>query len=68
MDIRDLDRLVSKTEMTPASKTGLKTVRRAVMSGRVGDAENHGATWSVSFDSDGGSQVTMNFSYKRDTR
>lgn len=67
MTIRDLDRLVSKTEMTPTTKTALKRVRRAVMSGKVSDVNGNKATWSVSFDSDGGSQVTMSFSFKRDS-
>lgn len=67
MTIRDLDRLVSKTEMTPLSKTMLKRVRKAVMSGQSVDAQKRKGTWTVAMDSDGGSQVTMSFSFKRES-
>lgn len=67
MTIRDLDRLVSKTEMTPTSKTMLRRVRKAVMSGQVVDSQQRKGTWTVALDSDGGSKVTMSFSFKRDS-
>lgn len=67
MTIRDLDRLVSKTEMTPLTKRGLRFVRKAVMSGHIADIHQNSGFWSVSMDSDGGSQVTMSFSFKRDS-
>lgn len=67
MTIRELDRLISRTEMTPLSKQGLKAVRKAVVSGRCGDPEMGSGTWSVSMTSIGGSPVRMNFSFKRDT-
>ena len=67
MEIRELDRLVSKTEMSPLTKQGLRAVRKAVMSGRCGDPEVGEGTWSVSMTSIGGSPVKMNFSFKRDT-
>lgn len=67
MTIRELDRLVSKTEMTSISKTGLKAVRKAILSGRCGDPEVGTGTWSISMTSIGGSPVKMNFSFKRDT-
>lgn len=67
MTERDLDRLVSKTEMNPLSKKALRQVRKAVVSGRVGDPNVGSAHWSVSFDNTVGSQVKMSFSFKRDT-
>lgn len=67
MTIRELDRLVSKTEITPLSRQGLRAVRKAVMSGRCSDPQLGGGTWSVSMTSIGGSPVRMNFSFKRDT-
>jgi len=67
MTIRELDRLVSKTEMNPVSKRGLRAVRKAVMSGRCGDHEIGTGTWSVSMTNIGGSTVKMSFSFKRDT-
>lgn len=67
MTIRELDRLVSKTDINPQAKTGLKAVRKAVMSGRCGDARVGTGTWSVSMTSIGGSPVTMSFAFKRDS-
>jgi len=66
MTIRDLDRLVTKTELTPVSKTALKEVRKAVMSGRCGDTNIGRASWSITLDTSSGSGVKMNFSFKRD--
>lgn len=67
MTISELDRLVSKTDLSPISKRGLRAVRKAVMTGRCGDPEMGGGTWSISMTSVGGSNVRMNFSFKRDT-
>lgn len=47
MDTRDLDRLVGKTELTPASKRALRHVRRSVMSGRVHDPIEGNGYWEV---------------------
>ena len=63
--MRDLDRLVSKTEMTPVRKNALKKVRKALMTGQAGDAKIGRGRWQISLDTDGGSQLTMNFSFKR---
>ena len=67
MTIRELDRLVSKTDMNPLAKQGLRAVRKAVMSGRCGNPEIGSGTWSVSMTSIGGSPLKMSFSFKRDT-
>lgn len=67
MTIRELDRLVSKTDMNPLAKQGLRAVRKAVMSGRCGNPEIGTGTWSVSMTSIGGSPIKMSFSFKRDT-
>lgn len=66
MTIRELDRLVTKTEMTPVSKAALKEVRRAVVAGRCGDTRVGRGSWSVSVSSGEGYGVRMNFSFKRD--
>jgi len=63
---RDLDRLVSKTEITPASKRALREVRTAVMSGYVGDPVVGGAKWSVGIESRNGQAVKMTFAFRRD--
>ena len=65
MTIRDLDRLVSRTQLTQQSKMALRRVRRHVQSGEVGDAVIGKATWSVSIDNEEGQPLTMNFSFKR---
>lgn len=66
MTVQDLDRLVSKTDLNPMSKSALKNVRKAVMSGRCGDAEVGTAAWSISIDNEAGRQVRMSFTFKRD--
>lgn len=61
MDIRELDRLVSKTELTPTSKLMLRRVRRSVMSGRVqGHPQVGKYNWSIVVDDiGGGAKVTF---------
>lgn len=61
MDIRELDRLVSKTELTPTSKLMLRKVRRSVMNGRVQGPPTVGKyAWSVVVDDfGGGAKVTF---------
>ena len=61
MDIRELDRLVSKTELTPTSKLMLRRVRRSVMRGKVAGPPQVGRyTWSVMVeDLGGGAKVTF---------
>ncbi len=66
MTVADLDRLVSKTELTPVTKRALRAVRTAVMSGKCGDAETGTGTWSISVDSEGGTPTRLRFSFKRD--
>lgn len=66
MTVQDLDRLVSKTVINPVSLSALKSVRKAVMSGRCGDPSVGEGTWSISIDTEVGRQVRMSFSFKRD--
>ncbi len=66
MTVSDLDRLVSKTELTPLTKKALKDVRRAVMSGRTGNTEIGHANWSVEVQSLSGTPLRIKFSFKRD--
>lgn len=47
LTIPALDRLVSKTEMTPVSKQALRHVRKAVLSGRVEDPVLGNGYWEV---------------------
>ncbi len=66
MTVQDLDRLVSKTVMTPVARSALLSVRKAVMSGRCGDATIGEGSWAISIDTEVGRQVRMSFSFKRD--
>jgi hypothetical protein len=61
MDIRELDRLVSKTELTPTSKLLLRKVRRSIMKGKVAGPPQVGKyTWSVMVEDFGpGAKVTF---------
>lgn len=62
---RELDRLVSKTHLTPVSKQALREVRKAVMSGRTGDPDTGEAEWSIGIVTKGGSDVRFRFSFKK---
>ena len=64
---RDLDRLVSRTELTPVSKTALRGVRRAIMTGLAEDPEEGKARWSIEILSRGGNTVRFKFSFKKVT-
>jgi hypothetical protein len=65
MTVRELDRLVTRTDLNPLSKRALRNVRRAVMSGRSGDPEVGDYSWSVSMETEDGQPVRMRFSFKR---
>ena len=66
MTIADLDRLVTKTELSPVSKQMLRGVRTALISGAVGEPDIRSATWSIGIQTDGGYPARMTFSFKRD--
>ena len=65
MTIPELDRLVTKTDVTPSSKKALRGLRRALMQGRVGDPVVGEAEWSIGFDTFDGAPIRMTFSFKR---
>lgn len=67
MTVRDLDRLVTKTEISPVSKRALKDVRKAVISGACGDPEVGTGSWSIAIDNTAGSPMRMTFSFRRDS-
>lgn len=66
MTVRDLDRLISRTELDATRKKMLKGIRNAVLSGRSGDAEIGRASWSVAVQSLNGSPLRISFRFKRD--
>ena len=65
--IRDLDRLVSKTELTPVTKTALRGVRRAILTGLASDPEEGEAEWRIGITSRGGNAMRFHFSFKKVT-
>lgn len=65
MTVQDLDRLVTRTDISPIAKQGLRRVRKAVVSGRCGDAVVGTGSWSVAMDTEDGMPVRMSFSFKR---
>ncbi len=62
---RDLDRLVSRTELGPYSKQALREVRKAVLTGRSGDPQTGEAEWYIGVVTKGGSSVRFRFSMKK---
>lgn len=64
--IRELDRLVSKTEITPASKMLLRAVRKSTMRGRVRGPHMSRYTWSVIVEDFGTSGAKFRFNLKRE--
>ncbi len=65
MVIKDLDRLVSRTDLTPVSKQALREVRKAVISGRSGDPQVGQADWRIEIVTRGGSTARLRFSMKK---
>lgn len=61
MDSRDLDRLVSRTELTPASKRALRHVRKSVMSGRISDPVLGNGYWEIATEG-----ARVRFSFRKD--
>lgn len=65
VNIRDLDRLVSRTEITPASKLLLRAVRKSAMRGKVRGPQMSRYTWAVIVEDFGSSGATFRFNIKR---
>lgn len=51
--------------MTPVSKTALRGVRRAIMTGVADDPQEGRAQWSIEILSRGGNTVRFKFSFKK---
>ncbi len=65
MTVNELDRLMSKTELTPEAKVALRHVRKAITRGESGEARIMRSEWSVSVSGERGQPVTMRFAYRR---
>lgn len=66
MTIRELDRLITQTELTPLNKKVLKNVRKAIMSGRAGNDSVGRASWAIEVQSLNGTPLRISFKFKRD--
>lgn len=66
MDTRDLDRLVTKTELNPFVKMALRRVRRAVEEGNVTGFYISKHSWSVRVADPKGLSCTWTFTLKDD--
>ena len=66
MDTRDLDRLVSKTELNPFVKMALRRVRRAAERGNVTGFKMTKHSWSVKVADPKGLSCTWVFTLKDD--
>jgi hypothetical protein len=64
--ISELDRLVSKTELTPAAKLLLRAVRKSVMKGRVRGPELSRYSWTVVVEDFGGRGAKFRFNLRRE--
>jgi len=65
MTVNELDRLMSRTDLTPESKVALRHVRKAIVRGESGEAKVLRSEWSVSISGERGTPVTMRFAYRR---
>lgn len=65
MDVRELDRLVNRTELTPVNKAVLKKVREAVLRGKCDGPYLSRYTWEVRVEGAGAFQ-RVKFSLKKD--
>ena len=65
MTVQDLDRLITRTDLTPVTKKALRAVRTAVLSGSVGEPDVNELHWSIKIQTDGGYPAKMTFGFRR---
>lgn len=68
MTIQELDRLISKTELTPYTKQVLRKVRKAILSGQSAHPIIGNYTWRVEVDNTEGQPQRFTFSMRRNDR
>lgn len=66
MDTRELDRLVSKTELNPLVKVALRRVRRAIERGDVTGFNMSKNSWSVQVANPQGLSCTWTFYIRKE--
>ena len=64
MDTRDLDRMVTKTELNPFVKMALRRVRKAIEEGNVTGFTTSNRSWSVRVADSAGLSCTWTFTLK----
>jgi hypothetical protein len=65
MTIQELDRLISKTDLTPMSKQVLRRVRKAILSGQEVHPVIGNYSWRVEVDTADGRPTRFSFSMRR---
>jgi len=65
MDSRDLDRLVTKTELNPFVKMALRRVRKAIEEGEVESFAINKNSWSVRVSNPKGLSCTWTFTLRK---
>jgi hypothetical protein len=65
MTIQELDRLISKTELTPTSKQVLRKVRKAILAGQEAHPVIGNYTWKIEVDNIEGVPTRLTFSMRR---
>lgn len=65
MDTRDLDRLVTKTELSPLVKVALRRVRKAIEAGEVESFQIDKYKWSVRVSNPKGLSCTWTFTMRK---
>jgi type 1 glutamine amidotransferase len=65
MTVKELDRLINKTEITPMSKKALQHIRSAITSGKCGEFNVGHSSWWVNVDNEFGNAVRMSFTLRK---
>jgi hypothetical protein len=66
MTLKELDRLVTRTDINETSKKALRHVRSAIISGKCSDPMLGSGAWSVAIESEHGNSVKVSFSFRKD--
>lgn len=66
MTIRELDRLVTKTDINDMSKRALRSVRTAILAGKNMALNLDSSKWSVAFENEYGNEMKVSFSFRKE--
>lgn len=65
MTLKELDKLINKTEITPMSKKALAHIRSAINSGKCGAVSIGHTSWTVFVDNEYGNAMKMSFTLRK---